>query len=101
MAALGNALLAVGVLTAALTATALDRRTAALLGATGGTVGSFLAWLLAPQAWTGSWLLPWIATGAGTVAVVAGWAAARAYTGLTRSPREHEDDTTSITTLPG
>ncbi|WP_065963744.1 hypothetical protein [Curtobacterium sp. UCD-KPL2560] len=102
MAALINALLAVAVTTTALTATSLDRRTAALLGATGGTVGNFLVWVVAPGAWADGWLLPWIAAVVGTVALIAGWSATRAYAGITRPARsEPVDDTTTLTTLRG
>ncbi|WIB77581.1 hypothetical protein DEJ28_00360 [Curtobacterium sp. MCPF17_002] len=77
-----NALAAVAAVTIALTLTSLDRPVAMLLGLTGSTTGSFLAWVSAPGAWEHSLLLPWAAAVVGTVAVVAGWSAVRAYSGL-------------------
>ncbi len=82
MAVLLDAVAAVLVVTAALALTSLDRRTAVLLGATGGLVGNFLAWLAAPRAWEGSFVLPWVAAVVGTVLLVVGWSVTRAYTAL-------------------
>ena len=95
-----NALLAVAVVTAALVATSLDRRTAALLGAGGSTVGSFLTWVLAPRAWTDVAIVPWVAAVAGTVACIALWSATRLYAGLFEPPRAtHDDDTVAVRTV--
>ena len=95
-----NALLAVVVVTAGLVATSLDRRTAALLGAGGSTVGSFLTWVVAPRAWTDVAIVPWVAAVAGTVACIALWSAVRLYSGIfepTRAPRD--DDTAALATV--
>ncbi|WP_144711789.1 hypothetical protein [Curtobacterium pusillum] len=87
MGVLVNAVAAIVVVTAALTLTSLDRRTAALLGATGSLTGTFLAWVVAPGSWGSSPLLPWAAAVAGTVLLIAGWSAVRAYSGLFEPPR--------------
>lgn len=95
-----NALLAVAVVTAALAATSLDRRTAVLLGAAGSTTGSFLAWLVAPEAWTRVPLVPWVAAVAGTVALIALWSAARLWSGIFEPPRAaRDDDTAALATV--
>jgi hypothetical protein len=80
-----NALAAVLAVTIALAMTSLDRPAAMLLGLTGSLTGSFLAWVTAPGAWEHSLVLPWAASIVGTLAVVTGWAATRAYSGLFRS----------------
>ena len=82
-----NALLSVLVVTASLALTSLDRRTAALLGATGSLTGTFLAWVVAPHLWSSTPLLPWAAAVAGTILLVAGWTAVRAYSDLFEPPR--------------
>lgn len=87
-----NALAAVLAVTIALTLTSLDRPVAMLLGLTGSLTGSFLAWVSAPAAWEHSLVLPWIASIVGTVAVVAGWAAVRAYSGLFTAPIADPDE---------
>lgn len=87
-----NALAAVLAVTVALTLTSLDRPVAMLLGLTGSLTGSFLAWVSAPAVWDHSVVLPWAASVVGTVAVVAGWAAVRAYSGLFTAPDGSADD---------
>lgn len=98
MAALLNALVAIAAVTAALTATSLDRRAAILLGATGSTVGAFLAWVIAPAAWAGAPFLPWLAAVLGTAVLVAGWSAVRLYDGVFAPPPEPSDDTGAVAT---
>ena len=93
MPVLLNAVVAVLVVTAALALTSLDRRTAVLLGATGGLVGNFLVWVAVPRAWEQSLVLPWVTAVAGTVLLIAGWSAVRAYSSLFEPPRVHETDT--------
>lgn len=97
MGALLNALVAVLAVTAALTTWSLDRRTALVLGAAGSTVGTFLAWVVAPAAFTG--VVPWIAAVLGTAAVVAGWSAVRLYDGVFTPPPEPADDTQTVATI--
>jgi len=95
-----NALLAVAVVTAALVVTSLDRRTAALLGAVGSTVGSFLTWVVAPRVWTDVPVVPWVAAVAGTVACIALWSATRLYAGIFEPPRAaRDDDTAALATV--
>ncbi|PZF56267.1 hypothetical protein DEJ23_10360 [Curtobacterium sp. MCSS17_008] len=95
-----GALLAVAVVTAALVATSLDRRTAALLGAAGSTTGNFLAWVVAPHAWAEVPLVPWVAAVAGTVASIALWSATRLYAGIFEPPRAaRDDDTAALATV--
>ncbi|MFJ4295507.1 hypothetical protein [Curtobacterium sp. NPDC089689] len=96
MAALLNALLAIGAVTAALTATSLDRRVALVLGATGSTVGAFLAWVVAPSAFSG--FVPWVAAVLGTAALTAGWNVVRLYDGVFAPPPEPADETGTIAT---
>ena len=96
-----NALVAVAAVTIALTLSSLDRRTAALLGATGGLAGNFLLWLALPRAWEQSPVLPWVAAVAGTVLLIAGWSAVRAYWGLFDPPRPDESDTGAVVTVGG
>ncbi|MFS0728832.1 hypothetical protein ABC270_01995 [Curtobacterium sp. 1P10AnD] len=96
MAGLLNALIAIAAVTAALTATSLDRRVALVLGATGSTVGSFLAWVVAPAAFSG--LVPWAAAVLGTAALTAGWSVVRLYDGVFRPPSEPADDTGTLAT---
>jgi hypothetical protein len=97
-----NALAAVLVVTVALTLTSLDRPAATLLGATGGLTGSFLAWLVAPSAWAGSLVVPWAGAVLGTVLVIAGWSAVRAYSGLfDPPPAPAEPDTGKLTVVGG
>ncbi|MEV7933548.1 hypothetical protein [Curtobacterium sp. NPDC089185] len=87
-----NALLAVAVVTAALVVTSLDRRTAVLLGAAGSTTGSFLTWLVAPDAWSEIPVVPWLAAAAGTVALIVLWSATRMWSGIFEPPRPVADD---------
>lgn len=95
-----NALLAVAVVTAALVASSLDRRTAVLLGAAGSTTGSFLAWLVAPGAWTQVPLVPWLAAIGGTVALIGLWSATRMWSGIFEPPRPvTDDDTAALATV--
>lgn len=96
MAGLLNALLAIAVVTVGLTVTSLDHRVALVLGATGSTVGSFLAWVVAPAAWSGA--VPWVASVLGTAALVAGWSAVRLYDGVFAPPPEPADDTGTVAT---
>ena len=94
MLVLLNAVLAVLAVAAALAMSSLDRRTGALLGATGALTGVFLTWLAVPHAVEHSLVLPWVAAVAGTLLLVAGWSAARAYSGLFDPPgRDTVDDT--------
>lgn len=99
MADLVNALVAVVAVTVALTRTSLDRPVAMLLGLTGGLTGNFLAWLVAPGAWEHSAVLPWVVSVVGTVAVIAGWSATRAYSGLFRTSEPVGTDTAGIRDL--
>lgn len=95
-----NALLAVAVVTAALVTTSLDRRTAVLLGAAGSTTGSFLTWLVAPDAWSEIPVVPWLAAAAGTVALIALWSATRMWSGIFEPPRPvADDDTAALATV--
>ncbi|WJY00993.1 hypothetical protein [Curtobacterium sp. 458] len=96
MAALLNALLAIGAVTVALTATSLERRVALVLGATGSTVGAFLAWVVAPSAFSG--FVPWVAAVLGTAALTAGWSVVRLYDGVFAPPPEPADETGTIAT---
>lgn len=97
-----NALAAVTAVTIALTLTSLDRPAATLLGATGGVVGNFLVWVVAPGLWSGSLVAAWIAAVVGTVALVAGWSAVRAYSSLFDPPQvPPEPDTGSLVTVGG
>jgi hypothetical protein len=94
-----NALVAIGVVTTGLTASSLDRRTAALLGASGGTIGVYLAWIIAPEAWADSWVLPWLAALGGTVAAIGVWSATRSYAAISSPERvEPDDDTGAVVT---
>jgi len=99
MGGLVNAVAAVVVVTAALALTSLDRRTAVLLGATGSLTGTFLAWVAAPRLAEQSLLLPWVAAVVGTVLLIAGWSAFRAYSGLFEPPRADETDTGALATV--
>jgi Na+/glutamate symporter len=96
-----DALVAALVVTLALTLSSLDRRSAVLLGATGSVTGEFLTWVAAPHAWEHSLLLPWVAAVAGTVLLVAGWSAARAYWDVFESPGAPEDTDTASFALAG
>ncbi|MGN8050383.1 hypothetical protein ACTJKO_11920 [Curtobacterium sp. 22159] len=86
-----NALAAVIAVTVALTLTSLDRQIAMLLGLTGGLTGTFLAWVTVPGAWEHSLALPWVSSVVGTIAVVAGWSAVRAYSGLFHVDHQEPD----------
>jgi len=101
MLVLLNAVLPVLVVTVALTLSSLDRRTAALLGATGSLVGTFLAWVAAPRVWEQSFLVPWVAAITGTVLLIAGWSAMRAYSALFEPPRLDDADTAALVTVGG
>ncbi|MFJ7288491.1 hypothetical protein ACIQUC_09250 [Curtobacterium sp. NPDC098951] len=95
-----DALAAIAAVTIALTYTSLDRRTAAVIGAAGSTIGVFLAWVAAPGAWTGTPVVPWIAAVLGAAGLVAGWSAVRLYDGVFAPPRvEQPDDTGAVTTI--
>lgn len=96
-----NALVAVAAVTIALTLSSLDRHTAALLGTTGSLAGNFLLWLAVPQVWEQSPVLPWVAAVAGTVLLIAGWSAVRAYWGLFDPPRPEESHTGAVMTVGG
>lgn|GEM_PF-2570529 len=96
MSDLVNALASVTAVTVALTLSSLDRRTAVLLGATGGVIGNFLAWLSAPGVWERSLVLPWIAAAAGTVLLIAGWSTVRAYASLFEAPSAEDTDTGAV-----
>lgn len=96
-----DAVAAIAAVTIALTLSSLDRPTAALLGATGGVLGNFLLWLAVPHAWAQSLLLPWAAAAAGTVLLITGWSAVRAYSGLFEPPRADETDTGTLATIGG
>ncbi|MEN0102115.1 MAG: hypothetical protein AAGC90_04245 [Curtobacterium sp.] len=98
MSDLVNALASIVAVTVALTLSSLDRRTAALLGATGAVTGNFLAWLAAPGLWERSLVLPWAASVAGTVLLIAGWSVVRAYSGLFDPPSAEDPDTGSVVT---
>ncbi|MEK6342510.1 MAG: hypothetical protein V4737_01535 [Curtobacterium sp.] len=97
MAGLFDALLAIAAVTAVLTTTSLDRRIALVLGAAGSTVGSFLAWVVAPTAFSG--LVPWVAAVLGTAALTAGWSVVRLYDGVFAPPPEPVDDTGTVATI--
>lgn len=99
MSDLVNALASIAAVTVALTLSSLDRRTAALLGATGAVTGNFLAWLAVPGLWERSLVLPWVAAVAGTVLLIAGWSAVRAYSGLFEPPTTEHADTGAVTTV--
>lgn len=96
-----NALVAIAAVTVALALSSLDRRTAVLLGATGGLAGNFLTWLAVPSLWDRWAVVPWVAAVAGTVLLIAGWGAVRAYSGLFEPPRADETDTGAILTVGG
>jgi len=96
-----NALVAIAAVTVALALSSLDRRTAVLLGATGGLAGNFLTWLAVPSLWDRWAVVPWVAAVAGTVLLIAGWSAVRAYSGLFEPPRADETDTGALLTVGG
>jgi membrane associated rhomboid family serine protease len=96
-----NALAAIAAVTVALALSSLDRRTAVLLGATGGLAGNFLTWLAVPSLWDRWAVVPWVAAVAGTVLLIAGWSAVRAYSGLFEPPRADETDTGALLTVGG
>ncbi|MFS2031953.1 MULTISPECIES: hypothetical protein [unclassified Curtobacterium] len=96
-----NALVSIAAVTVALALSSLDRRTAVLLGATGGLAGNFLTWLAAPSLWDRWAVVPWVAAVAGTVLLIAGWSAVRAYSGLFEPPRADETDTGALLTVGG
>lgn len=96
-----NALAALAAVTVALALSSLDRRTAVLLGATGGLAGNFLTWLAVPSLWDRWAVVPWVAAVAGTVLLIAGWSAVRAYSGLFQPPRADETDTGALLTVGG
>ncbi|MDR6573338.1 membrane associated rhomboid family serine protease [Curtobacterium sp. 320] len=96
-----NALAALAAVTVALALSSLDRRTAVLLGATGGLAGNFLTWLAVPSLWDRWAVVPWVAAVAGTVLLIAGWSAVRAYSGLFEPPRADETDTGALLTVGG
>ncbi|QZQ53622.1 hypothetical protein KZI27_00600 (plasmid) [Curtobacterium sp. TC1] len=91
-----NAFAAMATVTIALTLSSLARRTAALLGATGSLTGNFLLWLAAPSLWECSPVLPWVAAVVGTVLLIAGWSAVRAYWNLFNPPRADDTDTGTV-----
>jgi hypothetical protein len=96
-----NALVAIAAVTVALALSSLDRRTAVLLGATGGLAGNFLTWLAVPSLWDRWAVVPWVAAVAGTVLLIAGWSAVRAYSGLFEPPRADDPDTSALLTVGG
>lgn len=96
-----NALVAIAAVTVALALSSLDRRTAVLLGATGGLAGNFLTWLAVPSLWDRWAVVPWVAAVAGTVLLIAGWSAVRAYWGLFEPPGADETDTGALLTVAG